>query len=102
MVLVSHADFIALLLAALHGDFSGAGAAAAAGRSPDNDVSYHSCTERQLDVPGGAAARAQEEYARSVYTRYKTSLACTCLLDFDRSGAMQVAASVHETRRAVI
>ena len=90
VVLVSHADFIALLLAALHGDASGVGAAAAAGRSPDNDVSYHSCTERQLDVSGAAAAAArQEEYARSVYTRYKTSLACTCLLDIDRSGAVE-------------
>ncbi len=94
MVLVSHADFIALVLAALHGDAAGAGAAAAAGRSPDNDVSYHSCSERQLEAGGGggggaADARRKEEYARSVYTQYKLSLASTCLLEVERSGAVE-------------
>ena len=95
VVLVSHADFIALVLAALHGDTAGASAAAAVSRSPDNDVSYHSCSERQLQLHlyparAAAAAQQQEEYARGVYTRYKLSLACTCLLEVDRSGAVEV------------
>ncbi len=95
VVLVSHADFIALLLAALHGDSAGgygdsaaAGEAADAGRSSDNEVSYHSCTERQLVIAGQVAG--QEEYARSVYARYKLSLACTCLLDMARNGTVKV------------
>ncbi len=58
-------------------------------------MNYHSCSERQLEAGGGgggggaADALQKEEYARSVYTRYKLSLASTCLLEVERSGAVE-------------
>ena len=85
VVLVSHADFLALLLANLHRDTA---SPLRAGASPDLDVSYHGVSELQLQV--GMHVQQQSEYARCVYSKYKVSLASCTLLEIADDGSVHV------------
>ena len=85
VVLVSHADFLALLLAALHGD---AASPLHSDTSPDLDVSYHGVSELQLQST--LDEHQQADYARCVYSKYKLSLASCTLLEIADSGAVHV------------
>jgi hypothetical protein len=85
VVLVSHADFLALLLANLHRDTA---APMRAGSSPDLDVSYHGVSELQLQA--GMQVQQQSEYARCVYGKYKVSLASCTLLEISDDGVLTV------------
>jgi broad specificity phosphatase PhoE len=84
VVLVSHADFLALLLANLHRD----GAAAVAEVSPDLDVSRHGVSERQLEARLPAAAPPGPEDVACVYSRYRVSLASSSLIEIGAGGAV--------------
>ena len=85
VVLVSHADFLALILANLHGDKA---SPLRSDTSPDLDVSYHGVSEQQLQ----SSMHAQEEadYARCVYSKYKVSLASCTLFEISDAGAIHV------------
>lgn len=83
--MVSHADFLALLLANLHGDDA---SPVRSDTSPDLDVSYHGVSEQQLQ--SSMQAQQQNDYARCVYSKYKVSLASCTLLEISDAGSIQV------------
>uniref|UniRef100_A0A6U4NFT3 Phosphoglycerate mutase n=2 Tax=Hemiselmis andersenii TaxID=464988 RepID=A0A6U4NFT3_HEMAN len=70
VIVVSHADFIALLIAKLMGvSMSGKGI----DMNPDMDMSSHGISEGTLDDE-------IEQHCSSVYTRFRVSLACTTMI----------------------
>ena len=77
LVIVSHADFLSLLMAALTSS-SNAGAEL----NPDYDVSAHGISEVALQKSMGVDVE-------SVYKRFRISLACTTLLDVSPNGSVQ-------------
>ncbi|EKX38803.1 hypothetical protein GUITHDRAFT_143989 [Guillardia theta CCMP2712] len=78
LLLVSHADFLALLMAVLT-NHSTSGHE----NNPDIDVSAHGITEATLQ---GLMAHD----APSVYQKFRISLACTTLLDISPEGKVRV------------
>jgi broad specificity phosphatase PhoE len=74
LVIVSHADFLALILACLCKSPK-----AGAGLNPDMDVSAHGVTEATLQGSMGMNVD-------NVYKRYRISLSCTTLLDVSPHG----------------
>mmetsp|Transcript_21439 Transcript_21439/g.53860 ORF Transcript_21439/g.53860 Transcript_21439/m.53860 type:complete len:286 (-) Transcript_21439:174-1031(-) len=79
VIVVSHADFIALLIAKLMGvSMSGKGM----DMNPDMDMSSHGISEGTLDDE-------IEQHCSSVYTRFRVSLACTTMIEAN-GGACKV------------
>ena len=79
LVIVSHADFLALLMAAMTKQNP-----AGAGMNPDHDISAHGVSEATLQQSMGQVD------VESVYRRNRISLACTTLLEIERNGIVKV------------
>lgn len=69
LVLVSHADFLALLISSILGQQP-----MSSRSNPDGEMSVHGVTEAGLNAELGG------ETVESVYTKYRISLCSTCLL----------------------
>mmetsp|Transcript_21634 Transcript_21634/g.42054 ORF Transcript_21634/g.42054 Transcript_21634/m.42054 type:complete len:287 (+) Transcript_21634:93-953(+) len=79
VIVVSHADFIALLIAKLMNvSMSGKGM----DMNPDMDMSSHGISEGTLDDE-------IEQHCSSVYTRFRVSLACTTMIE-NKGGTCKV------------
>eukprot|EP00277_Geminigera_cryophila_P011289 CAMPEP_0179450730 /NCGR_PEP_ID=MMETSP0799-20121207/34702_1 /TAXON_ID=46947 /ORGANISM="Geminigera cryophila, Strain CCMP2564" /LENGTH=277 /DNA_ID=CAMNT_0021245117 /DNA_START=89 /DNA_END=919 /DNA_ORIENTATION=- len=84
LVIVSHADFLALLLATLTSASS-----AGAHLNPDFDVSAHGVSSHGVSEAQLGQSLGQKEI-ESVYKRFRISLACTTLLDISVDGQVRV------------
>jgi len=86
LVLVSHADFIALLLAALQGEVAGKSV------NPDFQVSVHGVSEAVLMQEtrersrSGTGKEPTMVGVDTVYERYRVSLACSCFCEISPNG----------------
>jgi hypothetical protein len=96
VVLVSHADLLALILSNLLGDTAAAHRAAATtcgGGSPASDGAPGLREGRTLQAAAACEEEALADYLRSVRAKYPISLASACLVEVGNDGAVTVRAT---------